>query len=74
VRELHAKLALPLGTSTLLTGMVEQRTESRQAAAGGIEEVLIDVGQLVVVTPTLIGSSQTPPRSERRAAPVAAPK
>ena len=44
----------PFGQTAVLTGLVEQRTEAHQGDGGQIEEVLVDVGLMVVITPELV--------------------
>jgi pilus assembly protein CpaC len=67
VRQCNTAVELPFGQTAVLTGLLEQRAEARQDDGGQIEEVLVDVGLMVVVTPELVPPIEVPVDSANRA-------
>ena len=61
VRQCDMGVELSFGqTAVLMTGLVDQRTEARQDEGGQIEDMLVDVGLMVVVTPELVPPIEVP--------------
>ncbi len=66
VRQCDTGVELSFGQTAVLTGLVEQRTEAHQDDGGQIEDVLVDVGLMVVVTPELVPPIEVPAASANR--------
>ena len=60
VRQFNTGLELSFGETAVLTGLVEQRTEARQNESPQIEDAVVDVGLMVVVTPERVSLIETP--------------
>jgi Flp pilus assembly secretin CpaC len=54
VREFNTALEMPFGQTAVLSGLVQQRTESQRSENGVLEEKPIEVGLAVVVTPEFV--------------------
>lgn len=66
VRECDAGFELASNETAVLTGLIERRTEARRDARGQIEDVSVEVGLMVVVTPELVPPSEVRTAREDR--------
>jgi pilus assembly protein CpaC len=66
VRRCDTGVELSFGQTAVLTGLVEQRTEAHQDDGGQMEDVIVDVGLMVVVTPELVPPIEVPVASANR--------
>ena len=66
VRQCDSAVELSFGETAVLTGLVEHRTEAQQVEGGQIEEVRVDVGLMVVVTPELVPPIEVPVATANR--------
>jgi pilus assembly protein CpaC len=66
VRQCDTGFELSFGQTAVLTGLVGQRTEAHPNDGGQIEDVVVDVGLMVVVTPERVPPIEAPAASANR--------
>ncbi len=60
VRHCNTAVELPFGQTAMLTGLLERRTEARQMEDGQTEDVVVDMGLILVVTPERVTPTEMP--------------
>ena len=66
VRQCDTAVELSFGQTAVMTGLLQRRTEAHQDDSGQMQEVLVDVGLMVIVTPEIISPIEIPVASADR--------